>query len=64
MHVKFCFDQINLGIDSTASYFGDPHLKYKCIRRVVDCIFEDEEGEIMHQSKEYFCLRLNVSVFH
>ena len=57
MHVKFCFDQINLGIDSTASYFGDPHLKYKCIRRVVDCIFEDEEGEIMHQSKEYFCLR-------
>ena len=41
--------RVTIGIDSTASYFGDPHLKYKCIRRVVDAVFEDEEDEIMHQ---------------
>ena len=44
------------GIDSTASFFGDPHLGYKSIRRVVDAVFDEEDEELIdHDGESLAC---------
>jgi hypothetical protein len=42
---------ISIGINSTASYFGDFHLTPEDIDTIVEVVFEKEDDEISHGGK-------------
>jgi hypothetical protein len=42
---------ISIGINSTASYFGDFHLTPEDIDTIVEAVFEKEDAEITHGGK-------------